>query len=178
MCFIQALLYFTERYDLPATKMEIYRQHLYDILVIENRGIIMVEGSSKGNLAELGEQLKQVLESVQDNYETFIDDAQLYKKGNVDDVNFLYKLSEYLIDLTKVNFLEARFVLELRSLLEARGAKGQAETHQSSISEKVPLPTIAGEDRLGASQSKRICNHCSAEISSKAKFCRSCGKSQ
>ena len=36
----------------------------------------MSEGSSKGNLVELGEQLKQVLEGVQDKYESFIDDAQ------------------------------------------------------------------------------------------------------
>ena len=48
----------------------------------------MSEGSSKGNLVELGEQLKQVLEGVQDKYESFIDDAQLYKKGKIDDVNF------------------------------------------------------------------------------------------
>jgi zinc ribbon protein len=137
----------------------------------------MSKGSSKGNLAELGEQLKQVLEGVQDKYESFIDDAQLYKKGKIDDVNFFYKLSEYLLDLTKVNFLEARFVLELKSILESKGGKRQVETHQMSVSDRIPVPSISNEDR-SESPLKRTCNNCGAEINSTAKFCRSCGKSQ
>jgi hypothetical protein len=137
----------------------------------------MSKGSSKGNLAELGEQLKQVLEGVQDKYESFIDDAQLYKKGKIDDVNFFYKLSEYLLDLTKVNFLEARFVLELKSILESRGGKSQVQTHQMNVSDKIPVPSISSEGR-SESPLKRICNGCGAEINSTAKFCRSCGKSQ
>ena len=137
----------------------------------------MSKGSSKGNLAELGEQLKQVLEGVQDKYESFIDDAQLYKKGKIDDVNFFYKLSEYLLDLTKVNFLEARFVLELKSILESKGGKRQVETHQMSVSDRIPVPSISNEDR-SESPLKRTCNSCGAEINSTAKFCRSCGKSQ
>jgi hypothetical protein len=136
----------------------------------------MSEGSSKGNLAELGEQLKQVLESVQDRYESFIDDAQLYKKGKIDDVSFFYKLSEYLLDLTKVNFLEARFVLEFKSILETKGTKS-VETPQLSISNKIPAPITSSGDRPG-SPLKRSCNGCGAEINSQAKFCRSCGKSQ
>jgi hypothetical protein len=137
----------------------------------------MSEGSSKGNLAELGEQLKQVLESVQEKYESFIDDAQLYKKGKIDDVNFFYKLSDYLLDLTKVNFLEVRFVLELKSILENTGGKGQLETPQLSVSNKVTVPTIPSEDKHGGTP-RRNCYSCGAEINSKAKFCRSCGKSQ
>lgn len=134
----------------------------------------MSEGSSKGNLAELGEQLKQVLESVQEKYESFIDDAQLYKKGKIDDVNFFYKLSDYLLDLTKVNFLEVRFVLELKSILENTGGKGQLETPQLSVSNKVTGPS---GDKHGGTP-RRNCYSCGAEINSKAKFCRSCGKSQ
>ena len=137
----------------------------------------MSEGSSKGNLAELGEQLKQVLESVQEKYESFIDDAQLYKKGKIDDVNFFYKLSDYLLDLTKVNFLEVRFVLELKSILENAGGKGQLETPQLSVSNKVTGPTIPSGDKHGGTP-RRNCYSCGAEINSKAKFCRSCGKSQ
>lgn len=137
----------------------------------------MSEGSSKGNLAELGEQLKQVLESVQEKYESFIDDAQLYKKGKIDDVNFFYKLSDYLLDLTKVNFLEVRFVLELKSILENTGGKGQVETPQSSVSNKGTVPTIPSGDKH-VSTPRRNCYSCGAEINSRAKFCRSCGKSQ
>lgn len=137
----------------------------------------MSEGSSKGSLAELGEQLKQVLEGVQDKYESFIDDAQLYKKGKIDDVNFFYKLSDYLLDLTKVNFLEVRFVLELKSILENAGGKGQLETPQLSVSNKVTGPTIPSGDKHGGTP-RRNCYSCGAEINSKAKFCRSCGKSQ
>lgn len=137
----------------------------------------MSEGSSKGNLAELGEQLKQVLESVQEKYESFIDDAQLYKKGKIDDVNFFYKLSDYLLDLTKVNFLEVRFVLELKSILENTGGQGQVETPQLSVSNKVTVPTIPSGDKHGGTP-RRNCYSCGAEINSRAKFCRSCGKSQ
>jgi hypothetical protein len=86
-------------------------------------------------------------------------------------------LSEYLLDLTKVNFLEARFVLELKSITEAKGRKGQAETQQLSVSSKVPITSISSGDRPG-SQLKRSCKGCGAEINPKAKFCRSCGKSQ
>ena len=137
----------------------------------------MSKGSSKGNLAELGEQLKQVLERVQDEYESFIDDAQLFKKGKIDDVNFFYKLSEYLLDLTKVNFLEARFVLELKGVLETRGEKWQGEPHQLSISDNIAVKSISSGDTPGSSIN-RSCNSCGTRISSNAKFCRSCGKSQ
>jgi hypothetical protein len=118
-----------------------------------------------------------VLESVQDKYESFIDDAQLYKKGKIDDVNFFYKLSDYLLDLTKVNFLEVRFVLELKSILENTGGKGQLETPQLSVSNKATGPTIPSGDKHGGTP-RRNCYSCGAEINSKAKFCRSCGKSQ
>lgn len=137
----------------------------------------MSEGSSKGNLAELGEQLKQVLERVQDKYESFIDDAQLFKKGKIDDVNFFYKLSEYLLDLTKANFLEARFVLELKSILESKGGKWHGEPQQLSVSDNIDVRNIPGEE-APTSPIKRSCKSCGADISSKAKFCRSCGKSQ
>ena len=136
----------------------------------------MSEGSSKGNLSELGEQLKQVLEGVQDRYENFIDDAQLYKKGKINDINFFYKLSEYLLDLTKINFLEARFVLELKSIMDAKGGKLQ-ETRQLSVSDKIPTSAMP-TGQTPVSPAKRRCNSCGAEINSKAKFCRSCGKSQ
>jgi len=137
----------------------------------------MSKGSSKGSLAELGEQLKQVLEGVQDKYESFIDDAQLYKKGKIDDVIFFYKLSDYLLDLTKANFLEAHFVLELKSVLETRGSRSQVEPHQLSVPDTIAVPSMSGEDTPGRPL-KRSCNGCGVEINSKAKFCRSCGKSQ
>jgi hypothetical protein len=133
----------------------------------------MSKGSSKGTIAALGEELKQVLEGVQDKYESFIDDAQLYKKGKIDDVNFFYKLSEYLLDLSKINSLEARFVLELKNNLDAKGGKWQ-EAPQLSVSDKIPA---SGGGKLG-SAARRSCTSCGAEINIKAKFCRSCGKSQ
>jgi hypothetical protein len=137
----------------------------------------MSEGSSKGNVAELGEQLKQVLERVQDRYESFIDDAQLFKKGKIDDINFFYKLSEYLLDLTKVNFLEARFVLELRSILETKGTNMQGGSQQLSVSDNIGVRNISSGE-TPSSPLKRSCKSCGEEIGSKAKFCRSCGNSQ
>jgi hypothetical protein len=136
--------------------------------------MIMSQSSSKGNLAELGERLKRVLEDVQEMYETFIDDAQLYKNGKIDEVSFFYKLAEYLLELTKANFLEAQFILELKNTLEKKGKDTDTqqlhtsnETHQGALKNNKP------EDPL-----KRKCNSCGAEISPKAKFCRSCGQSQ
>ena len=137
----------------------------------------MSERSSKGNLAALGEQLKQVLEGVQDKYESFIDDAQLYKNGKIDDPDFFYKLSEYLLDLNKVNSLEARFVIELKRIVEAKGDRGKIETYPMNVPDKLSTSTISSGERLG-SPLKRSCSSCGAEINSKAKFCRSCGKSQ
>ena len=136
----------------------------------------MSEGSSEGTIAALGEELKQVLEGVQDKYETFIDDAQLYKKGKIDDVNFFYKLSEYLLDLSKINSLEARFVLKLKSNLDAKGSKWQ-EAPQLSVSDKIADPATFAGDKQG-SAARRSCTSCGAAININAKFCRSCGKPQ
>jgi zinc-ribbon domain len=132
--------------------------------------------SETGTIATLGEELKEVLEGVQDKYESFIDDAQLYKKGKIDDVNFFYKLSEYLLDLSKINSLEARFVLEIKSNLDAKGGKWQ-EAPQLRVSDKITDPATSAGHKEGNAV-RRSCTSCGAEINIKAKFCRSCGKSQ
>lgn len=133
--------------------------------------------SSKGNLAELGERLKQVVEEVQERYETFIDDTQLYKNGKLDEVSFFYKLGQYLLELSKANFLEAQLITELKGNLETKGSLHETKTPRPNASSEIyPANDKTSDSSEGTP--KRNCSSCSAEISPKAKFCRSCGKPQ
>jgi hypothetical protein len=142
--------------------------------MLKSSSIIMSESSSKGDLAELGERLKQALEGVQEMYETFIDDAQLYKGGKLDEASFFYKLGEYLLELTKANFLEAQFILELKNKLE----KKEKDIHTNYLhASNEPQQSEAFKNKT-QNPLKKNCNSCGAEISPKVKFCRSCGKRQ
>ena len=133
--------------------------------------------SSKGNLDELGERLKQVVDEVQERYETFIDDTQLYKNGKLDEVSFFYKLGQYLLELSKANFLEAQLITELKGNLETKGSLHETKTPRPNASNEIyPANHKANDSSNGTP--KRNCSSCGAEISPKAKFCRSCGKPQ
>jgi hypothetical protein len=143
--------------------------------MLKSSSINMSEGSSKGDLAELGERLKTALEGVQERYETFIDDAQLYKGGKIDETSFFYKLGEYLLELTKANFLEAQFILELKNNLE----KKEKDMHTNYLrASNEPKQSEAFVMNKPQNPLKRNCNSCGVEISPKGKFCRSCGKPQ
>jgi hypothetical protein len=66
-------------------------------------------------LGGLSEKLKKLLKENQNNYESFIDDTQLYKKGKIGDKEFLSKIAKFMISLSALNFLAIRVTLEMKS---------------------------------------------------------------
>lgn len=69
-------------------------------------------------LGGLSEKLKQLVNETQDHYESFIDDAQLYKKGKIGDKEFLGKIAKFMISLSALNFLAIRVILEMKSTVD------------------------------------------------------------
>jgi hypothetical protein len=69
-------------------------------------------------LGGLSEKLKQLVNETQDHYESFIDDAQLYKKGKIGDKEFFAKIAKFMISLSALNFLSIRVILEMKSALD------------------------------------------------------------
>jgi hypothetical protein len=53
----------------------------------------------------LSEKLKQLVNETQNDYESFVDDTQLYKKGKLVIKNFSGKLAKFMISLSALNFL-------------------------------------------------------------------------
>jgi hypothetical protein len=79
-----------------------------------------------------------------------------------------------LLELTKANFLEAQFILELKNRLE----KKEKDIHTNYLhASNEPQQSEAFRNKTQNSL-KKNCNSCGAEISPKVKFCRSCGKRQ
>jgi hypothetical protein len=69
-------------------------------------------------LGGLSEKLKQLVNETQDHYESFIDDAQLYKKGKIGDKEFFAKIAKFMISLSALNFLSIRVILEMKSAVD------------------------------------------------------------
>ena len=69
-------------------------------------------------LGGLSEKLKQLVNETQDHYESFIDDAQLYKKGKIGDKEFFGKIAKFMISLSALNFLAIRVILEMKSAVD------------------------------------------------------------
>lgn len=69
-------------------------------------------------LGGLSEKLKQLVNETQEHYESFIDDAQLYKKGKIGDKEFFGKIAKFMISLSALNFLSIRVVLEMKSTMD------------------------------------------------------------
>jgi hypothetical protein len=69
-------------------------------------------------LGGLSEKLKQLVNETQDHYESFIDDAQLYKKGKIADKEFFAKIAKFMISLSALNFLSIRVILEMKSAVD------------------------------------------------------------
>ncbi|HJU78010.1 MAG TPA: zinc ribbon domain-containing protein [Nitrososphaeraceae archaeon] len=69
-------------------------------------------------LGGLSEKLKQLVNETQDHYESFIDDAQLYKNGKIDDKVFFGKIAKFMISLSALNFLSIKVILEMKSAID------------------------------------------------------------
>lgn len=69
-------------------------------------------------LGGLSEKLKQLVNETQEHYESFIGDAQLYKKGKIGDKEFFAKIAKFMISLSALNFLSIRVLLEIKSAVD------------------------------------------------------------
>jgi hypothetical protein len=142
----------------------------------------------------VAEKLKQITDDTQEQYEAFVDASQHYKKGNVNQKDFLAKLADYLIGMTSLNFIAIQVLFEVNSSI------------QTNLSKKSPIPVPSKTDsdtgdvgfvdvrkRAGVvantaqmtplsntATSRRVknCIVCGSTIPSPAKFCNKCGNSQ
>jgi hypothetical protein len=88
-------------------------------------------------LGGLTEKLKQLINDVQNLYESFIDANQLYKQGKMGDKDFFVKMGEYLVATSALNFLAVRVILEIKNALE-KGTPIKSPTGTSSSSPAAP----------------------------------------
>ncbi len=146
-------------------------------------------------IAHRTDKLKKMIADIQEQYENLIDSAQLYKKGNMKNKEFLFKLGEYLKSMSSINFLSTQIVLELKSVFEENKGPSRGESlstvnsHTSSsedtlnVSEPRFKPvTITLENPRDRNDGKpvsvRKCRKCSHGLSMQAKYCNKCGSSQ
>ena len=145
-----------------------------------------------------------MIADIQEQYENLIDSAQLYKKGNLNDKEFLFKLGEYIKSMSSVNFLSTQIILELKSVFEEN--KGQTpqfgskaahsgeplsrlnpqasssdDTHNIQEPTFKPVTITLENPRHrndGNPVSIRKCRKCGQGLSIRAKYCNKCGSSQ
>lgn len=93
-------------------------------------------------LEGLTEKLKQLINDIQNQYESFIDLNQLYKQRKVNEKEFFASIGDYMVAMSAMNFLAIRVILEMKSAMDKRvsmkNAKGglassSADTGQVSI---------------------------------------------
>jgi ribosomal protein L40E len=74
--------------------------------------------SGVDTLGALTEKLKQLINDTQNQYESFIDETQLYKQGKVNEKEYFSKIGEYLVATSAMNFLAIRVILEMKTTME------------------------------------------------------------
>jgi hypothetical protein len=164
--------------------------------------------SGLDNLGGSMEKLKQMINNIQEEYESFIDSNQLYKQGKVNEREFFISIGNYLIAMSTMNFLAIQVIFEIKSAIEKKSTnKGGLDRVPSKndfeMSGVVSKPVGVGEYTLpkpqhpqdlyttsspDPGQTSKIkdeedhitknCISCGVAIPKKAKFCSRCGKSQ
>jgi hypothetical protein len=88
-------------------------------------------------LGTLSEKLKHMFDETQGKYTIFVNDQKLYSQQTTDEKEFILKIIEYLINLSALNFLSIRVVLELKSAMDkgtsikdASGGSGSSASQQ------------------------------------------------
>jgi hypothetical protein len=101
----------------------------------------MVGSGDSNNLGVIAEKLKALVDETQENYESFIDASQLYKKGSVNQKDFLAKVADYLAGMTSLSFLAIRVLFEVESEVNASLSKehGTPPPFASSRKEKAGM---------------------------------------
>jgi hypothetical protein len=91
-------------------------------------------------LGTLSEKLKHMFDESQGKYMVFANDQKLYSEQTTDEKEFILKIIEYLVNLSALNFLSIRVVLELKSAMDkgtsikdATGGLGSSASQQPSF---------------------------------------------
>jgi hypothetical protein len=79
-------------------------------------------------ISNRADKLKKMIADIQDQYENLIDSSQLYRKGSINDKEFLFKLGDYMKSMTAINFLSTQILLELKAIFN------ENKHHVSSLS--------------------------------------------
>jgi len=155
----------------------------------------MSVGANDDSLRVVAEKLKQLTDDTQEQYEAFIDATQLYKKGNVNQKDFLAKLADYLIGMTSLNFIAIQVLFEVKLAIQTNLSKGQSPVPPPSKTDRdiegvgfedvrktagvVPDSTQMTPLRSPTKSAKvKNCIVCGSPIPDRAKFCNKCGNSQ
>jgi len=91
-------------------------------------------------LGTLSEKLKHMFDETQGKYAIFANEHKLYSAQTTDEKEFILKIIEYLVNLSALNFLSIRVVLELKSAMDkgtsikdATGGLGSSASQQPSF---------------------------------------------
>lgn len=76
--------------------------------------------SGLDNLGGSMEKLKQMINNIQEEYESFIDSNQLYKQGKVNEREFFVSIGNYLVAMSTMNFLAIQVIFEIKSAIEKK----------------------------------------------------------
>ena len=155
----------------------------------------MSVGANDDSLRVVAEKLKQLTDDTQEQYEAFIDATQLYKKGNVNQKDFLAKLADYLIGMTSLNFIAIQVLFEVKLAIQTNLSKGQSPVPPLSKTDRnmegVGLVDVRKNAGVVADSTQmtpissptkstkvKNCIVCGSTIPDQAKFCNKCGNSQ
>jgi ribosomal protein L40E len=146
-------------------------------------------------LGTLTEKLKYMFDETKGKFSIFTNERKLYQEQAIDEKDFIVKIIEYLVNLSALNFLSIRVVLELKSAMDkgtsvkdATGGLGSSASQQPSFGiggfigtggsvgiankQSEELPTLKPVDIVIERDSSPI--EQKASINSDVRICHSC----
>jgi hypothetical protein len=69
-------------------------------------------------LGTLTEKLRNMFDETQGKYSNFMNTNKLYKDKGINEKEFFLRITEYIVNLSALNFLAIRVVLEIKSAIE------------------------------------------------------------
>ncbi|MGC2384169.1 MAG: zinc ribbon domain-containing protein [Nitrososphaeraceae archaeon] len=115
----------------------------------------MVSGDQEQeDIGHRADKLKKMIGETQEHYEALIDSAQIYKKGKMNEKEFLFKLGEYLKTMSSINFLSTQIILELKSVFEQNkrslsGSSPVAESYSNVGPKKQSFSSVSSNTLNG-----------------------------
>ena len=138
----------------------------------------MSVGNVTEGLRNAAERLKKLTDDIQEQYESFVDATQLYKKGNVNEQDFMPRLADYLIKSTSLNITAMEVLLELKVAIEKSLSDPRGLTNQKPMDVPSNPSLSASPLDFTKSATSKTCKSCGSTIPLRAKFCNKCGRSQ